>query len=89
MCGIATRSGQRKFSGAFGSPAAENPLGLVAPAGDSSAERGGEKAPWRDPDTTISRVPRAKLMEELPRKGAGVSTIWVGVLVPGTWYPHY
>ena len=31
-----------------------------------------EKAPWRDPDMTISRVPRAKLLEELSRRTLGL-----------------
>ena len=68
-----------QFSGALVSPAADNPLGKIAAAEDPSAERG---------EGSVARSTHDNLRRALS-KDAGVSSIWVGVFVPGTWYPHH
>ena len=75
-------------AGPFVSPAAKNSLGRIAAAEDPSAERGGEDSVARSRHDNLPSSPR-KAPERAFSKDTGVSTIWVGVLVPGAWYPHH
>ena len=75
------------FSGAFLNPAAENPLGTIATAEDPSEGRGGEGSVARPRRHNLSNSP-SKDSGRAFSKDAGVSTIWVGVLVSGTSYPQ-
>ena len=68
-------------------PAAENPQGIIAAAEDPSAERGGEGLVARSRHDNLPSSP-SKASGRAFSKDTGVSTVWVGVLVPGTWYPH-
>ena len=75
-------------SGAFQSPAAENPPGDISAAEDPSSECGG-KAPWRvsrhdNLPSSPSMVSRNEVW-----KAEGVSTFSVGVLFRGTWYSQF
>ena len=61
---------KRQLVGALLSPAAENLLGRIAAAGDLSAELTWRRRPCGEIQTymTISRVPRAKLLQEVSRR---------------------
>ena len=74
-------------SGAFLSPAAENPPGCRAAAEDPSAECA-EGSVASSIHYNLLRSPSTASRSVVWKK-AGVSTIRVGVLIPGTWYPHH
>ena len=74
-------------SGAFLSPDAENLPGCIAAAEDLSAECG-EGSVARSRHHNLPRYPSTASRSGVWKK-AGVATIFVGVLAPGTWYPHH
>ena len=88
-----------QFSGALVSPAAEKPLDRITADEDPSEERGGEGSVARSTRDNLpsspskasgiwKSFPEGVVESEIFTKDARVSTRWVGVLVPGSWYPH-
>ena len=84
-CSLGARA-KGPASGVFLNPAADNTSGGIAGAEDplgGCGVEGSMASYWKSPDIPERDFQKRSL------EGAGVSTIWLGVLVPGTRYPHH